>query len=331
MEQRRPVLISGANGFVGAHLAYTLAAAGWEVRAMVRHEHALSWFPTSIERFVVSDATSAQSWREVTKGVGSVIHLIAKTHLPPKRGEVDPGYHAVNVGITRALLEACASSAVARFVYMSSIKAVGEGDARPYSEDTPCNPEDQYGRTKREAELLVAETGARTGMDVVVLRPPLIYGPGVKGNFLQILKLVDHRFPFPISGIHNKRSMFYVGNLTSAIATLLERDRFPELIFHVADGGEPLSTQDLVRQLGRLMGRRVVLLPAPKPLLRLGGTLLGRRDLVDRLVGSLTVSTDRIESALDWTPPVSVAEGLRQTVEWYLSMRETKHGNSNAC
>jgi UDP-glucose 4-epimerase len=235
------------------------------------------------------------------------------------------------VRITEALLEACALCEVKRFVYLSSIKAVGEGGPTAYDELTPCAPEDAYGTTKRQAELLVAETAARTGMDVVVLRPPLIYGPGVKGNFLQILKLVDHRFPFPISGIHNKRSMLYVGNLTSAIATLLERDRFPEPVFHVADGGEPLSTQDLVRQLGHLMGRRVVLFPAPKLLLRLGGTLLGRRDLVDRLVGSLTVSTDRIESALDWTPPISVAEGLRQTVAWHLSMRETKRGNSNAC
>jgi UDP-glucose 4-epimerase len=229
------------------------------------------------------------------------------------------------------LLEACALCEVKRFVYLSSIKAVGEGAPNAYDELTPCAPEDAYGVTKREAELLVVETGARTGMDVVVLRPPLIYGPGVKGNFLQILKLVDHRFPFPIYGIHNKRSMLFVGNLTSAIAALLERDRFPESVFHVADGGEPLSTQDLVRQLGHLMGRRVVLFPAPKLLLRLGGTLLGRRDLVDRLVGSLTVSTDRIESALDWTPPISVAEGLRQTVAWHLSMRETKRGNSNAC
>lgn len=316
---RRSVVVTGASGFVGQRLCCGLADGGWEVRAIIRSEDRQLAVPRAIHTFVVSDPASREQWRCAVRGAETVVHLIARTHTKRADSSQLEAYRQVNVRITEALLEACALCEVKRFVYLSSIKAVGEGGPTAYDELTLCAPEGAYGVTKREAELVVAETAARTGMDIVVLRPPLIYGPGVKGNFLQILKLVDHGFPFPISGTHNKRSMLYIGNLTGVIATLLERDRFPEPVLHLADGGEPLSTYDLVRQLGRLMGRRVVLLPAPKLLLRLGGTLLGRRDLVDRLVGSLTVSTDRIESVLDWTPPISVSEGLKQTVEWYLA------------
>jgi len=315
----RTILVSGANGFVGMHLR-ALLAASWRVRGAVRREEAVALLPSGVEPVVFRDPAARAGWCRATKGVDAVVHLIAKTHSPPRQeASSSSAFQNADVTIASSLLEACVENGVGRFVYLSSIKAVGEGGPTAYDESTPCTSQDAYGTTKREAELVVAKTSQETGIDAVVLRAPLIYGPGVKGNFLQILKLVDRRFPFPIARIHNERSMIYVGNLTSAIVTLLERDRFPEPVLGVADAGTPLSTQDLVRQLGRLMGRKVVVFPAPELLLRLGGKLPGRQDLVSRLTGSLTVSAERIQRVLGWHAPFSVSEGLSRTVDWYLA------------
>jgi len=227
-------------------------------------------------------------------------------------------YRSVNVGITKALLEACARSSVKQILYLSSIKAVGEGEGSPYSEEAECAPKDAYGISKREAEQLVLES-AKGGMVTTVVRPPLVYGPGVKGNFLRLMNLVWRGLPLPIGLIRNARSMVFVGNLTNAICTLLNEPSKAAGVFHVADYGVPLSTPELVRKLARLMGRPARIVPFPVGLMRLTGRLVGRLEDVDRLTRSLVVSCDRIRKELGWEPPFSVDEGLAQTVEWFLS------------
>ena len=311
------VLVTGSSGFIGHHLCTKLLRHGWEVRGTIRRPEARGELVPGTEP-VVADVTRDDGWLEALSKMDAVVHLVGRTHVLRDRAN-DPldAYRSVNVHGTQRVLRACVQTGVPRFIYLSSIKAVGEGSEIPYTEVSPCAPEDTYGITKREAEIAVLEMAARTGLQTVILRPPLVYGPEVKGNLLQLLRLVERGIPFPLGCTHNARSMVFVGNLTSAIAALLEQPAMMENVFHVADDSEPLSTKDLVTRLGHLMGRKAHHIPIPVPLLRLGGGLLGHAGEVRRLVGSLTVSGERIKEALNWTPPYTVDEGLVETVNWY--------------
>jgi len=311
------VLITGANGFIGRYLCGEFLSNGWTVRGTIRRPEAGQSLPPEVETVIV-DVTRDDGWSAAVSGVDAVVHLVGRTHVLHDRAS-DPldAYRSVNVGGTQRVLEACVEAGVPRFIYLSSIKAVGEGTQSPYSETSSCNPEDAYGITKREAEIAVLEMATKTDLHVTIVRPPLVYGPGVKGNFLLILRLVDRGIPLPLGCTHNARSMVFVGNLTGAIAALLDEPTTKENIFHVVDNGEPLSTKDLVTRLGHLMGRNVHHIPVPISLLRLGGGLLGHAGEVMRLVSSLTVSGERIKETLNWTPPYTLEEGLTETVNWY--------------
>ena len=313
----RRVLITGGNGFIGHHLCTELLSSGWEVRGTIRRPEAQGKLVPGIETVIV-DVTRDDGWLAAVSGVDAVVHLVGRTHVLHDRAS-DPldAYRSVNVDGTQRVLRACVEARVPRFIYLSSIKAVGEGAQSPYSETSPCNPEDAYGITKREAEIAVLEMVSNTDLQAIIVRPPLVYGPGVKGNFLQILRFADRGIPLPLGCTHNARSMVFVGNLTSAIAALLDQPTTKESIFHVVDDGEPLSTKELVTRLGHLLGRKVHHIPIPVPLLRLGGGLLGHSGEVMRLVSSLTVFGERIKEALNWTPPYTVEEGLAETVDWY--------------
>lgn len=314
------VLVTGSSGFIGCHLCAELLRCGWDVRGTIRRLETRRSLPSEVEAVIV-DVNRDDGWSAALSKVEVVVHLVGRTHVVRDTGP-DPlaAYRAINVEGTQRVLRGCVQAGVPRFIYLSSIKAVGEGGEIPYDETSHCAPEDAYGITKREAEIAVLETAARTGLQAVILRPPLVYGPGVKGNFLRLLRLVDRGIPFPLGCTHNARSMVFVGNLTSAIVALLDRPTTKETFFHVTDDGEPLSTKELVTRLGYLMGRRVHHIPVPAPLLRLGGGLLGHAGEVKRLIGSLIVSGERINRTLDWIPPYTVDQGLVETVNWY---RET--------
>lgn len=318
--QMRRVAVTGANGFIGQHLCAELLRCGWEVRGTVRKLEARHSLAPEVEPVVV-DVNKDDGWLAAVSSVDAVVHLVGRTHVLHDRAN-DPldAYRSVNVEGTQRVLKTCVQAGVPRFIYLSSIKAVGEGSEIPYDETSPCVPEDAYGITKREAEIAVLETAARTSLQAIIIRPPLVYGPEVRGNFLRLLRLVDRGIPFPLGCTHNARSMVFVGNMTSAIAALLEQPAMRENVFHVADDGEPLSTKDLVTRLGCLLGHRVYHVPVPVPLLCLGGALIGRSGEVRRLIGSLTVSGERLKRALSWTPPYTVEQGLAETVAWY---RET--------
>lgn len=313
----KQVLVTGTNGFIGQHLCTNLLRCGWAVRGTVRRPETPRSLPSEVETVIV-DVNSDNDWPAAVSGVDAVVHLVGRTHVVHDTSS-DPlaVYRAVNVDGTQRVLKACLEAGVPRFIYLSSIKAVGEGGELPYTETSPCAPEDAYGITKREAEVAVLEMASKTDLYVNILRPPLVYGPGVKGNFLQLLRLAAHGIPLPFGCTHNARSMVFVGNLTTAIAALLDQPTTKENIFHVVDDDVPLSTKDLVTRLGHLLGRKVRHIPVPVPLLRLGGSLLGHVGEVQRLIGSLTVSGERIKEALNWTPPYSLEEGLAETVNWY--------------
>ena len=313
------VLVTGSSGFIGGHLCMELSRRGWAVRGTIRRLETRRSLPSEVETVIV-DVNRNDGWPAAVSGVDAVVHLVGRTHVVhDMTNDLLAAYRAINVEGTQRVLKACAEAGVPRFIYLSSIKAVGEGEGSeiPYDETSHCAPEDAYGITKREAEIAVLETAAGTGLETAIVRPPLVYGPGVKGNFLRLLRFVDRGIPFPLGCTHNARSMVFVGNLTSAIAALLDRPTTKETFFHVTDDGEPLSTKELVTRLGYLMGRRVHHIPVPTPLLRLGGGLLGHAGEVRRLVSSLRVSGKRIKEVLNWTPPYTVEQGLAETVAWY--------------
>ncbi len=321
------VAVTGANGFVGQHLCSALAEQSRDVRGVVRRSEAVEMLPAGVEPALVQRMQEPASWEKAVRGASAVVHLIGRAHVM-RDPSTDPlaAYREVNVGITRALLKACHSEGVPHFVFLSSIKAVGEGAAKSYEESSPCAPEDPYGVSKREAEELVLNAGRDGDMVTTVLRPPLVYGPGVKGNFLRLLGLARRGLPLPLGCVRNARSMVFVGNLASAIETVLEYPDDAEGIFHVADPGPALSTPELVQKLAQLMGRPARIVPFPVGLMRLAGKVLGRTDDVDRLTRSLVVSTELIPEKLGWEAPYSVDEGLAETVRWYLRTRSGEAG-----
>ena len=308
------VLVTGANGFVGRHLCPELVRSGWDVRAVSRRP--ASTIPSQCETVLVSDIGRPLHWQPLLEDVQAVVHLVARTHKLQDHNGI-AAYQELNVGGTRQLVRASIAAGVSRFLFMSSIKAVGEGASAAYSETTPCRPEDDYGQSKYDAERLLSEITAGTDLQTVILRSPLIYGAHVKGNFLRLLNAVWRGMPLPLGAIRNTRSMTYVGNLVSAIEVAMQHPAAAGETFHVADGSA-LSTRELIVRLAALMRTRALLFSVPPPWLRIVGQMARRSDQVRRVTDSLTVSTKRIQDRLQWQPPHSLESGLRIQVDWFL-------------
>jgi nucleoside-diphosphate-sugar epimerase len=208
---------------------------------------------------------------------------------------------------------------------MSSVKVNGESTARPFTEDDAPRPEDPYGVSKRETEEALARAAAETGLELVVLRPPLVYGPRVKGNFLRLIDWVARGAPLPLASIDNRRSLVHVGNLADAAIKAADAPQAAGRTYLVADG-EDVSTPELVRALAQSLGVRARLLPCPPGLLRFGASLAGRQDEISRLAGSLQVDSARIRLELEWRPPFTLMQGLAQTAQWYLNQASRASG-----
>ena len=217
-----------------------------------------------------------------------------------------------------------AASGVKRLVFMSSIKVNGERTSgHPFTETDAPLPEDAYGISKWEAEQALGRIAHQTGLEIVVLRSPLVYGPGVKGNFLRLMALVVRGYPLPLASIHNRRSLIYVGNLVDAIIACLEQSAAAGKTYLVSDG-EDISTPELIRAIASVLGIRAKLFPCPATFLTIGAALLGKSREVDRLIGSLQVDSSRIRAELAWQPRISLAQGLEQTAQWYLKAANGK-------
>jgi nucleoside-diphosphate-sugar epimerase len=310
------VLVTGATGFVGANLCACLAEARCLVRAALRTPGTP---PAGVaEVAVVGDIGSQTDWRAALDGVDTVIHAAARAHRPENR-DPEETYLEVNARGTLTLARAAARGGVRRFIYLSSIKVNGEGRVdRPYSAADDAHPGDAYARSKWEGEKHLQEVVEATTLQGVVVRAPLVYGPKVKGNFLQLLHWVCAGRPVPLGGVANARSLVSVWNLCDLLRVAIEHPAAPGGPWLVSDG-EDLSTPELVRRIARAMQRPLILPRVPTPLLRLAGGLTGRGAQVRRLCDSLTVDMGATRSRLGWSPPMDVNEALERTVRWYLS------------
>jgi UDP-glucose 4-epimerase len=305
------VLITGATGFVGRALCDRLAAASHAVIPAVRSRSGLP------NEATVGDIGTSTDWRMALVGCDAVVHLAARVHMMRDDAH-DPLalYRETNTEATLNLARQAADAGVKRFVFISSIKVNGEGRDAAYREtDTPA-PADPYAISKWEAEQGLHRIAADTGLEVVILRPPLVYGPGVKANFLRLMRTVAHGWPLPLGAIRNRRSLLYLGNFVDAIRLCVEHPAAAGQTF-LLDDGEAVSTPDLIRALAHAMGRPARLLAVPVGVLELAGALLGKRAGVARLTGSLYVDSSAIRSRLGWVVPYSLQQGLAATVaDW---------------
>jgi len=313
------VLVTGANGFVGRALCAELARRKYGVRGVVRDLSRSAGLHCKLA--VMGDIGPAVDWSAVLDGVDTFVHLAARVHVM-QDSAADPlaEFRKVNVDGTLNLARQAAAAGVGRFTFISSIKVNGEGAplGRPYTADDAPAPEDPYGVSKREAEDGLRQLAVETGMEVVIIRPPLVYGPGVKANFHALLRAVARGIPMPLGAIHNRRSLVALDNLVDLIITCIDHPAAANQTFLVSDG-EDLSTPELIRRMARALGRPARLIPVPTAVLMAGATLLGKREVAARLCGSLQVNITKARKVLGWTPPVSVDEGLRRTAEHYLS------------
>jgi nucleoside-diphosphate-sugar epimerase len=308
------ILVTGASGFVGAALVGRLAREAWPVRACVRRSDVS--LPPGAQVVRQADLGPQAQWAELLVGVTAVVHAAAHVHVMDASGpDALAKFRRVNVGGSLALARAAAAAGVRRFVFISSVKVHGEATApgRSFREDDPPAPMDAYGISKMEAEQALREVSAATGMELVIIRPPLVYGPGVKANFAALVRLVRRGWPLPLGAIHNQRSLVSLDNLVDLIMTCLRHPRAAGEAFLVSDG-QDLSTTELVRCLGKALGRVPVLVPVPATLLRGLAAATGRSEVVQRLCGNLQVDVTRARQLLGWSPPVPVAEGLRRAV-----------------
>lgn len=309
------ILVTGAGGFVGRALCTVLRQEQLAASAALRRIPGGTGLPQEI---AVGDLGPDTDWRTALQGVSCVVHLAARTHVLNERSP-DPlaEYRRINVLATENLARQAARSGVRRFVFLSSVKVNGEStSSRPFSTDDTPAPEDAYGISKHEAEDVLRAIGGETGMEIVILRPPLVYGPGVKGNFLRLLKAVAKGVPLPLASIDNRRSLVYVGNLVDAIIACIREPAAAGRTFLVSDG-EDLSTPELIRKLATAMGRRPRLLPCPPALLALAARLFGREAAFRRLNGSLAVDISALRQTLHWQPRYSTNQGFSATVQWY--------------
>lgn len=315
------VLVTGANGFIGSALCRRLSESGRLVRAAVRVEshrfdHDVSGGP-AIEWAGLHDRSDDKETAFAVEGAQVIIHLAARVHVMHDRS-ANPlhEFRQVNQAWTERLARAAAGRGVRRFVYLSSIKVNGEQSQAPFTEQDPPSPQDPYGVSKWEAEQALARVSAQTGMEIVILRPPLVYGPGVKGNFLQLLKAIRYGIPLPLALITNRRSLVYRGNLVDALVRCADDSRAAGQTYLINDG-EDLATPELIRRLGTAMNTAVHLWPVPLPVLRGIGRLTGQSGAVERLIGCLQTDSDKIRRDLEWRPPFSVDRGLEETAAWF--------------
>ncbi len=302
------VLVTGATGFVGSALCGQLRAVGHTVIAAVRRS------PRLPDEVAIGEMSSFVNWRSVLAGCDTVIHLAARVHIMNDTAQ-DPLvlYRATNTEATLNLARQATQAGVKRFVFISTIKVNGEGRDTAYRETDVPAPEDAYAISKWEAEQGLQQIARETGLEVVILRPPLVYGPGVKANFLRLMKTIQRGWPLPLGAIRNRRSLLYLGNFADAIRVCVEHPAAAGQIF-LLDDGQAVSTPELIRAVARAMGRPVRLLPVPVGVLAFMGALLGKRAAVARLTGSLHVDGSAIRTRLGWTPPYSMEAGLAATV-----------------
>lgn len=313
------VLVTGATGFVGSAVVECLATSSvWQPVQGLRREPVT---PPAHPWAVMGELSPDSDWYEALRGCRAVVHCAARVHVMDNP-EADPlaTFRRANVQGTLNLAHQAAQAGVSRFVFISSIKVNGEQTAReiPFTAEDEPAPSDPYGISKLEAERGLLSLAEETGMEVVILRPPLVYGPGVKANFASMMSWLDKGVPLPLGAIHNRRSLVSRSNLVGLIVTCLGHPAAANQVFLAGDG-EDLSTTELLRRMGQALGKPARLLPVPIKLLELAAGMAGKQAIAQRLCGSLRVDIRKTQQLLGWRPPVSVDEALNETAKAYLN------------
>lgn len=312
------VLITGATGFVGRTLCARLLRDCRSLRGTILSSESPTNLIHGIEPAEIETIGPETSWTRVLDGVDTVIHLAARVHIMQETA-ADPlkEFRATNTEGTINLARQAVSAGVKRLVFMSTIGVNGDNSGKkPYTETDEPHPHNPYSLSKHEAEQALWQISSETGIEVVIIRAPLVYGPGNPGNFLSLLRIVSKGIPLPFDSVENRRSLIYVCNLVDALAYCAFHPAAAGNTYLASDG-EDISTPELIRRLAQVLDKPVRLFPFPPSLLHLAGTVTGKSTAVNSLIGSLAVHSDKIRRELGWQPPFTMEAGLRATAEWY--------------
>lgn len=321
------VFVTGADGFVGQALCLSLAQKGLLVRGQIfaatDHDFGARAAKAGIELIPTGDLRGFDQWSKLFTKAEVVIHLAAKVHDMSKDQQLKLAeYRAINAGLTEQVARQAVKAGIKKMVFVSTIKVNGEStnEVGAFRETDVPNPQDAYAISKFEAEEILRKIGRETGLMTVILRLPLVYGPGVKANFLRLVKLVDKRIPLPFKKIRNKRSLIYLGNLVDALRLCVSNEQTANQTFLVSDGVD-LSTPELITMIAQALNKRARLVAFPVNVLDGLARLIGWAQEMDRLSGSLTVDIGKIKSTLGWQPPFSVEHAIKETVNWYQNIQ----------
>ena len=314
------ILVTGASGFVGRALCPELSDRKYNVIGAFRSTDKFTGFKDSMECIAVGEIGPDTDWTHALSGVDVVIHLAARAHVLRENTAYSLSeFSKVNVAGTEKLAGDIVSNGVKRLIYISSIGVNGNNTSgSPFTEEMLPHPYDPYTKFKWEAEQLLHNIAQETGLNIVILRPPLIYGPNAPGNFGRLLTLVKSNIPLPFGSINNRRSFIYVRNLVDAIIKCIEHPNVANQTFLVSDG-QDISTPGLIKMIAVAMGKKVNLIPFPPFFLKMFGSLAGKGSDVGRLTGSLQVDSSKIRRTLGWTPPFTIEKGISETVKWHLN------------
>lgn len=322
------ILVTGASGLVGRRLCQRLTQDGERVRGAVRFAGSTGTF---FQQQPVGPIDQGTDWCQALQAVESVVHCAGRVHVL-NESEADPlaAFRAVNVEGTMNLARQSAAAGVKRFVFISSVKVNGESTepGAAFTEIDHPNPHDAYGQSKHEAEQGLREIAIDTGMEVVIIRPPLVYGPGVKANFAALMRVVQRGWPLPLGAVRNQRSLVALDNLVDFIVTCLRHPLAANQTFLVSDG-QDLSTAALVRGMAHAAGVPARVFVLPIGVLQTLGAMLGKKDAMQRLCGNLQVDISKACNMLGWMPPFSVEQGLSRAVTETSSTQSALHMGSD--
>lgn len=311
------ILVTGATGFVGKALVVELSNQGYKTIAAVRNTSAK--LPASIPQVATGDLSGQTDWREFLKNIDIVIHCAARAHIfKDKSADPMAEYLKVNAEATLHLASQAACAGVKRFIFVSTIGVFGSESVKPFTETDAVNPETCYAISKYQAEQGLLALANQDAMEIVIVRPPLVYGPNTPGNFRKLMGLVHTGMPLPFGAVNNLRSFVALENLISFIITCINHPKAAGEIFLISDN-EAHSTPELIRKISVCMQKKNYLIPVPSGLMRIMGGLVGKQEITDRLFGSLQVDNSKARRLLDWRPVISMEEQLVKTVQAYLN------------